>query len=302
VSGAARPGAGHRVRWGLEAAAFRVWLALCRRLSPEAASNLGGWIGRHLGPHLPVTAQAEANLRRALPALDAAERARILRGLWDNLGRVAGEYPHLAAITDPASGRVVVEGFERLDAAFRGAQGAIAFSGHLANWEVMHVMVARRAKDCTTLVRDPNNPWVRAPLERCRAVGGGRRSPKGGQGARDLMATLRRGGLVAMLVDQRLREGVWAPFFGIEAPGPAAPAQAALRLGVALYPVTLARTGPARFRMTVHPALELPPADAGDTAARVRTIATEMNAWLESVIRAQPEDWLWLHRRWGKTG
>lgn len=301
MTAAVRPGAGRRLRWGLEAVAFRAWLGLCRRLSPEAASNLGGWIGRRIGPRLPASARAAANLHRALPTLEAAERARILRGMWDNLGRVAGEYPHLATITDPASGRVAVTGFGHLADAFRGARATIAFSGHLANWEVMHVMVARQAVDCTTLVRAPNNPFVRGPLERCRAVGGGRRSPKGAQGARDLVATLRRGGLVAMLVDQRLREGVWAPFFGIEAPGPAAPAQAAVRLGAALHPVSLERTGPARFRMTVHPALDLPPAESGETSARVRAIATEMNAWLESFIRARPEDWLWLHRRWGKT-
>jgi len=285
-----------RVLWPLEAVAFRAWIGGCALLPVEAASNLGGWIGRTLGPWLPVNRLGHRNLRIAFPDMPRAERARILRRMWDNLGRTAAEYAHLGTITNPARGRVETAGFEHARLTFEGRVPGIAFSGHFANWEVMHIMVARRARDCTTVVRDPNNPFIHAPLERLRAVGGGWRAPKGTEGARAAMATLKRGGLIAILIDQRMRDGAVVPFFGQPAGTPAAPAQMALRSGAAVYPARLERLGPARFRMTLCPPLAAPP--DGDRQARVEALTAAMTRRLETWIAEKPEDWLWVHRRW----
>ena len=104
----AERGTGRVLRYALEAAAVSAALGLFRILPVEAASNLGGWLGRTLGPRLAVTDRARRNLRHALPELSAAESAAVLAGMWDNLGRTAAEYPHLGRIADPASGRVTL--------------------------------------------------------------------------------------------------------------------------------------------------------------------------------------------------
>ena len=121
----------------LEAVIARACLALVARLRPETASNLAGGIARAIGPLLPVSRVADDNLRRALPGLDAAARKRVIRGVWDNLGRTAGEFPHVRSLgpTESGPGWEVV-GQDIIDAILADGRRLIAVSGHFSNWEV----------------------------------------------------------------------------------------------------------------------------------------------------------------------
>src|SRR5271165_3610573 len=121
----------------VQAAALRVGIRFARALGPAAASNLGGHVARMIGPWLPVSRIAGANLRRALPELDARSHRRVLLGVWENLGRTMAEMPHMGALQRTADG----PGWECEDdtalRALRDRDGpAILFSGHLANWEI----------------------------------------------------------------------------------------------------------------------------------------------------------------------
>src|SRR5271155_5424623 len=107
----------------LEAALLKGVIHALRCLSPEAASNLGGALARTVGPFLPTSRVADDNLRQALPALDATARARIIRGVWDNLGRTVAELPHLASFKRTASGAGwEIEGEEHVER-LRGGGG-----------------------------------------------------------------------------------------------------------------------------------------------------------------------------------
>src|SRR5690242_1875951 len=101
------PAESHRkppLRHRLQAAALWGGIGILRLLGPVSASNLGGYAARKLGPWLPVSRVADANLLNALPELDPAARRRVIRGMWDNLGRTAAELPHLAALERTAQG------------------------------------------------------------------------------------------------------------------------------------------------------------------------------------------------------
>jgi KDO2-lipid IV(A) lauroyltransferase len=169
---------------------------------------------------------------------------------------------------------------------------------HLANFELLYVLLARLAPESLYVVRPPNNPWITGPLDRLRRAGGGRTSPKGRPAARAAVAVLRRNGLVLMLADQRMSEGIQARFFGHLAGAPPGPAHMALRHGAALLPVRMERVAPVRFRVTVEPPIPPPPADAD---APARELTETIHRRFETWIRARPEDWLWLHRRWPKS-
>ena len=293
-----------RLRYLIEALALRLAFALLGWLPVDAASNLGGFLGRHIGPRLPVSARARRNLRLAFPENSAAETERILAGMWDNLGRVAAEYPHIGEIAAPASGRIdwldtapvrAMRAGGR-DAGRDGGRAGILVSAHLANWEVMPAAAIQRGLDMTIIVREPNNPLVRPLIERLRGVAGGLRAPKGAQGAKAALGALRQGRVLGLLFDQKMNDGVAVPFFGIEAMTPAAPAQLALRFGCPLVPVRVERIGPGRFRLASFEALALP--DSGDRQADTIAVMTALNEILEGWIRDKPEQWLWLHRRW----
>ena len=289
-----------RVKWPLEAAALHGCFLLLRLLPIDRASALGGFLGRTIGPRLPVNGRAVANLKLAFPGIAEAEIGRITRGMWDNLGRVLGEFPHLAKIVAPESGRLEMVGLENVLPIQEAGQGSLIVSGHIANWEVMNVLMARLFEgNALAVMREPNNPLVRSLLHRLRDVAGGRRTAKGPSGAKQIVAMLRSGGPVGMLCDQKLNNGIAAPFFGIQAMTAPTPAQLALRFSCPVVPTRLERLGGARFRLTCYPPLELP--DSGDSEADILALTTRINGLLEDWIRERPQDWFWLHRRWPKA-
>ena len=286
----------------LEAAAVRALLALVRLLPPVFAVDLIAAVTRTLGPLLPVSRVADANLRLALPELDAAARQRIVRGVWDNLGRTAAELPHLAGLrqTETGPGWEIVGEEVLRDMRDRGGP-AIFFSGHIANWEVLSMAPNRWGLRLPTFYRAATNPYVDRIIQRLRQQAAGNAVPqfaKGPTGARDALAHLRSGGFLGMLVDQKMNDGISAPFFGHPAMTASAAAAFALRFGCPLVPGHIERIGPLRFRMIVEPPLPLP--DSGDRHADQLALTTAVNLCLERWIRERPESWLWLHRRWPK--
>ncbi len=285
-----------RGKFLLEAAGFALVMGISRLFSPEAASNLGGFLGRAIGPRLGITRRARQNLRLAFPEKPAAEIETIVRGMWDNLGRVTAEYPHLGRITAVDSDRIELVDVARVWALRDGPTAGILVSAHLANWELLAVVAARNGVDMTGVVRDPNNPYIRPLLDRLRGVAGGRRTEKGAGSARQAVQVLRDNRVLALLFDQKLNTGMAIPFFGVEAMTLVTPAQLALRFRCPLIPIRVERLGPARFRITALPPLVLP--ETAGRQAAVAQVMTELNGILEEWIRERPEQWLWLHRRW----
>jgi KDO2-lipid IV(A) lauroyltransferase len=271
------------------------FLAVCRILPVDWASALGGWIGRTVGPRMGQNRKAMRNLTRAMPENGAEENRRILRGMWDNLGRVIAEYPHLPRIcASLEGGRLEIHGIDHVRTMREDDKPGLMFSAHLANWEVLAASAPLVGLELAVIYRAPNNPLVDLMLRRLR--GNPRQFRKGRDGARDMIAHLRRGGHGAMLVDQKMNDGIPTPFFGRDAMTAPAIAQFALRLGAVIVPARTERLGGARFRITVLPPLAV--TKTGDRAADERAVMTEINCLIESWIRARPEQWLWLHRRW----
>lgn len=286
------------VRYPLEAVAAVLGYGLFALLPTDAASALGGWIGRALGPRLAIHRRALRHIGLALPETDHHRRERIAREMWDNLGRVLGEYPHTLRIAKSAGkgGRVEVVGAEYLDPLRSPDTAGILFSGHLANWEVFAPSLSALGIDYAQVYRAPSNPLVRWLIRAVRRLPPDLQVPKGADGARMAINVLKRGGELGMLVDQKMNDGISVPFFGREAMTPAALAQLAIKFACPVVPVRLERLGGCRFRLSFHPPIELP--RTGDRRADVLETMARVNRMLEEWIRDRPGQWLWLHRRW----
>jgi len=286
-----------RLRHRAEAALAALFFALMRALPLDAASALGGFLGRLIGPRLAITRRAARHFRRAFPAATEAEVAQAMRAMWDNLGRTAAELPNLyrIATTGPVS-RVEVIGAEIISAMREAGRGGIVFSGHLANWEIMALAAAQRGTPLSLIYRAANNPLVDAMILGARAAATEKYLPKGAQGAREAVAVVRQRGLLGMLVDQKLNTGIAVPFFGHDAMTAPALAHLALKFGLPVIPAAVQRLSGCRFRLTVQPPLALP--DSGDRDADTRALMLAVNRFLEDAIRQAPAQWLWLHRRW----
>jgi Kdo2-lipid IVA lauroyltransferase/acyltransferase len=236
--------------------------------------------------------------------LDSAGRRRVIRGVWDNLGRTAAELPHVGALQQTAEGGPGWEcsNYEELQTLQARGVPALLFSGHLGNWEIGLSVAAALGVRVSWFYRPASNPVSDRILQALRREAMGADVPmfaKGAPGARAALAHLRKGGLLGMLVDQKLNEGIAVPFFGRNADDQFG--AGGIRLTPALprhIPIHQIRLGPARFRVVCEPPLMLP--DTGDHTADVRALTLTVNRILERWIREQPDCWLWLHRRWPK--
>ena len=273
-----------KISYLLEAAALWLAFMIFRVIGADNASDLGGWIGRTVGPRLAASRKARANLEKSLPG---ADHDAILRDMWDNLGRVIAEYPHLKHIFD----RLDAEGTDNLDKIGRN-NSYIAVGGHLANWELIPFYLNHSANSpINGIYREPNNPYAAKLLEQCRNVGQENTYiPKSQAGARAMIKTLQQGGRLGLLFDQKYNQGEPIDFFGRPAMTSVAVGQLSLKFNIPILPLQIIREGH-KFRLIIHPPLDT-------TGKDEKTIMLELNRMLEGWIRERPGQWLWLHRRW----
>ena len=231
-----------------------------------------------------------------MPELSEDEIARIVKGMWNNLGRVAAEYPHLREIrVFSPGGPVETRGFEHIDRAVAAGRPMIIFSGHLANWEIGALAAVQYGVEVVQIYRAANNPLVDRMIQEFRGNPGAFLE-KGADAARGAVKALKAGRHLTLLADQKLNEGIAVPFFGREAMTAPLLAALALRFQCDLVPARVERIGGARFRLTVYPPLPLP--KSGDKSADVAALTAAVNNTLEAWIRERPSEWFWLHRRW----
>ena len=278
-----------------EAQAVTAVLWLLGRLPLDAASASMGALARAIGPHLGRSRIARRNLRRALPDAGDTEVERIVRGMWEHLGRTVGELPHLGEFDCYGGGRVEAVGVEHLDALRDGGRGGIVFSGHMGWWDLVALSLVQRGLDVTIVWRVINNPYIRRMALKARGAVGAY-VPKGPGAAREMIAGLSASRHFGLLIDQKMNDGIPVPFFGRDAMTAPAMAQFAVRNGTPLLPVRCERTGGARFRLTFYPPLKA--VVTGDRQRDVAATMAKANALLEGWIRERPEQWLWIHNRW----
>ena len=280
----------------LEAWGAALWFAALAALPLDWASALGGAMGRLLGPLLGISNRARRNIKRALPGLSESEIADVIAGMWDNLGRVAAEYPHLRNIRvfEPG-GRVETHGLDHVDRAVAGGRRMIIFSGHIANWEIAALAAVQYGISVAQIYRAANNRLVDRMITRFRGDAG-ELIPKGSVAARRAIATLRRGSHLTVLADQKMNDGIPVTFFGRPAMTAPALAALALRFDCDVLPARVERLAGAHFRLTVFPPLPLP--RTGDSNADAAALMAQVNAILETWIRDRPEQWFWVHQRW----
>lgn len=292
-----RRGFGRDLAWRLEALGFDVVSVLVRLLPVDAASAMGGQLLRWLGPLTSVQKTVDQNLRIAFPEMSAAERRRLSLAQWENFGRYCLEMVFMDQLT-PAKGRVEVVGAERLAEIAAGGGAAVYVSGHFSNFEVMAAVLMDAGITCEVTYRPTNNPYFDQRIIKSRQKYGIKLfAPKGEAAAlRGLFGALDRGESVALLNDQKFNEGITDLFFGQPARTATGPTRLALRSGVRLQLGYIERLKGARFRAVVCEPIYLKP--SGDRAADLAHGVRLINAFLEERVRARPEEWFWVHRRW----
>jgi KDO2-lipid IV(A) lauroyltransferase len=241
---------------------------------------------------------ALANLAVAFPELAPSERARIARAAWQHVGMMMVELARLLGRPIQATvDELVVDGLDRLRAVMREHGRALVLTAHLGNWEYLSAFNRIIGDPVAIVVRPLDSPSLDALAVELRRKTGVELIDKRGA-LRPVLSALRRGRLVAVLLDQNAarREGVFVPFFGRPASTSKSLALLSLRTRTPIVPIFIRREGPDRHRVVVEQALWLE--EWNDLDAAVVELTGRCNDAIEAAIRRAPEQWLWFHDRW----
>ncbi len=285
-------------RYFIEAVFAFLLFGIFRLLPASAASCLGGFLGRTIGPHLGSSRRAIRHIQKALPGTDDKAAQTIMRGHWNNMGRVIAEYQHLKKL---ARKNVIVEGDENLRDALGQNKGAVFIGAHQGNWELncLTLFIHYNAKSAVTY-RAMNNPYVDRMIEKSRTLNGTLSAfPKSRESGRKIMATIKDGGYLGILIDQKYNEGIEIPFFGLPAMTNPIAFQLAQKYHAPLVPVQNIRLKGANFKIIVHPAI--PTHDGAGAPRPLEDMMLEAHRLMEGWIHAHPAQWIWMHRRWKET-
>jgi KDO2-lipid IV(A) lauroyltransferase len=292
-------GAGTRARWAVEASAVSAaeWLA---RLVPQSAippaGSVLGWVAYALDRrHRRV---ALDNVRQAYGSTtSAAAQRQLVRRCYGHFGRVGLEVLRFGRLTAHASSRLAdYEGVEHLRTACLRGRGVLICAAHFGNWELHALCQGWIGFPVALVTRPMDNPAIERQLARLRTRSGNTLIGKR-QSFATVLQTLRRGGTVGILVDQRPRTaGIQVPFFGRPARTSLAPALLALRAGSAVVPAFSVPRPDGSYRLVYE--AEIPVRRSGDVSADARQLTALYTARVEGWVRQHPESWFWMHNRW----
>ena len=241
----------------------------------------------------------ERNLRLAFPDLSLSERRRLLRGCFQNLGRLLGVFSQFANANPQTLKRIIdCEGLEHLDAAQRSGRGVIVFTGHVGAWELVSFALSLFDYPFSFLVRRIDNPRIETLIDGARTRLGNRTINKT-SAAREMLRIMRAGGTLGILVDLNTldREGIFVDFFGVPASTTFMLAKLALRTGADVLPVFVPWDEQRRrFVLMIDGPLVVD--RTGDEEEDVRRLTQSFTSVVEDYVRRYPDQWLWIHRRW----
>lgn len=284
------------VRYPLELIGVLIFCFFFRLLPLDWASALGGFITRKIGPHMRVSWVARYNMMKAFPEKTPAEIDAIVVDMWENMGRTFGEYPHLRSLSVHFKKRVEFVHEERFFELKNDGKPGIFFSAHIGNWETSSITANLLGIPFHRIYRFANNPLVEWLFRYYRQKIPGELFPKGTAGMRRVVDKMNKKEHLALLVDQKMNEGIVVPFFGYPAMTTPALGRLSLKYDCPALPVCSQRLKGAYFRLTGEKPIEIE--KTGNAAEDTRLFMEKANAVLESWIRAEPAQWLWVHKRW----
>jgi len=239
------------------------------------------------------------HLEVAFPELGPGEHKRIMRGCADHFGRQLAEVAWLwRAPESEVQGLVTVEGVEHLRMALDAGRGAVIVTAHCGNWELLNLWLGASGFPVTIAVRELDDPRLDEFATRLRSRFGTEVVARGSSAGRQLMQALGRKRAVGLLIDQDIPSipGVFVPFFGRPAWTPSGAALLALRMRSPLVTAFDHRRPDGSHFMRVSPPLPMP--EEGSLDDRVLELTAAVTAAVEWQVRAWPEQWVWMHRRW----
>ena len=276
------------IEGGIVAIILLIFALLPLRWAENCGSFLGALVGMCAWRRNKI---GMFNLKVAFPEKTEKERLEILSKMWRHFGRLIADLPHNRQVLKEAR----FDGTEHLRKAYEAGRGGFVCSAHIGNWELS---VAEQVAPGFVMnpVYRPANNWFLDKLLFARRKGV--KIPKGRTGARLMIETLKQGKFISILCDQKFREGITLTLFGMPAQTATAMASLAIKMNVPIIMVKAIQQKDKHYKLSVYPPVPIP---VGLPRAEAeRQIMVFVNKMYEKWIKENPDQWLWIHRRFDK--
>ena len=272
---------------------IKIFFTIFEIIGYKASSNLGFVIGKYLGPIFRSKELIINNLEKA--NIDKKNNfKKIASNVLGNYGRIFSEYVHLKNFKNDSLQKFFsIEGLEHLKNIKESGEKVVFISGHFNNFELMAMQIEKAGVDCAAIYRPLNNPYLNSIMEKIRIRDICKNQIKKGRaGTREIIRFLSKGTSIALMIDQRVREGEKIDFFGNPATTTTIPAQLIKKYGCSVVPIYIERKKSHHFKMYVSKPIKI------SRSRSISEITKHLNDILEKMILKNIDQWIWTHDRW----
>ncbi len=258
------------------------------------SSNLGEILGRILGPIFRSKKKIQSNLQNARIVKTQNDINNLISSMWGNYGRILSEYLYLKNFRDNSLSKFIsISGSEILDEIKKNNEQVVFISGHFNNFELMAMEIDKAGINLAAIYRPLNNPFLNIIMEKIRKNHICRyQIKKGKSGTRELLELFKKKFSIALMIDQRVSEGISVDFFKRLAKTTTIPAQLVKKYACKVVPVYIERINKYNFKLTFNEPIVF------DKNSAIEEITLELNKILEKMIINKPDQWIWSHDRW----
>jgi len=271
-----------------------IFFLIFKILGLKLASNISSKILSLFGPFFRSKKVIESNIFKAFPDLDHNSVKKIIYKMWGNYGRILSEYVFLKNFRNSTlKDHFTIEGQEILNKIKESNQPVIFVSGHFNNFELMAMHIEKSGINLAAIYRPLNNKFLNFIMEKIRKKYICKNQIKKGiSGTKQLLSFFKKGSSIALMIDQRVSQGIKSNFFNHEAFTTTIPAQFVKKFNCKIVPIYIERTNNVNFRLTIQEPREY------HNDETIESITLDLNNLLEKMILKNPGQWIWSHNRW----
>ena len=279
------------IKYFIQFLIISILFILFKALGLKLSSTFSKLIFGLLGPFFRSKQIINKNILKAFPNLNDTEINKISKTMWENYGRILSEYMFMNEFR--LKNKIEVRGQEILDKIKRDNEQVIFISGHFNNFELMAMHIEKSGINLAAIYRPLNNKFLNYFMEKIRKKYICKNQiKKGSSGTRQLLSLFKKGSSIALMIDQRVSEGIKSNFFKHDAFTTTIPAQFVKKFKCKVVPIYIERIEGIKFRLTIDSPINFLKDE------KIETITLMLNSLLEKMILKNPGQWIWSHNRW----
>jgi KDO2-lipid IV(A) lauroyltransferase len=271
-----------------------IFFSLFKILGLRISSTIGGKIFEIIGPLFRSKNLIHSNIKKAFPDINLKDLNNITKLMWNNYGRVFAEYMFIKDFrADKSSSKIEIEGQEILNKIKREGKPVVFISGHFSNFELMAMHIEKSGIKLSAIYRPLNNIFLNKIMERIRKKYIFKNQIKKGIGGMKKLINLKKNNYsTALMIDQRVSQGIVSNFFNHKALTTTVPAQLVKKYRIPVVPIYIERINDINFRIVIKKPVNF------NNDLSIKDITERLNRILEQMILFKPEEWIWSHNRW----